>query len=150
MRVPVAGISFDKNELSRVNQTLKDGWISGKMVQTFETEFAKYRQKTCYCSKLEPLLFAITIGLKSLMEKGLLKKGDEVIIPALNWITTVAPLFQLGLVPCFTDINLDGNSEHFLNIDFEQVPSLISRRTKAIMSSNFLGIPESQERNNQY
>lgn len=146
MHVPVAGISFDEHEVCRVTQTLKDGWISqGKMVHTFETEFAKYLGRR-HAIAINSGTSAITIGLRSLMEKGMLKKGDEVIVPALNWITTVAPLFQLGLVPCFTDINLEGNSEHFLNIDFEQVPLLVSKRTKAIMSSNFLGIPESKKK----
>ena len=146
MRVPVAGVSFDNHELSRVNQTMMGGWISqGKMVDTFEKDFAKYLGRK-HAVAVNSGTSAITIGLKSLIEKGVLRKGDEVIVPALNWITTVAPLFQLGLVPCFTDINLDANSEHFLNIDFEQVSRLTSKRTKAIMSSNFLGIPESRKK----
>jgi CDP-6-deoxy-D-xylo-4-hexulose-3-dehydrase len=146
MLVPVAGVSFDEHELYRVNQTLKNGWISqGKMVDTFEKNFASYLGRK-HAIAVNSGTSAITIGLKSLMEKGTLKKGDEVIIPALNWITTVAPLFQLGLTPCFTDINLNENSEYFLNIDFEQVPKLISKKTKAIISSNFLGAPESKKK----
>ena len=35
-----------------------------------------------------------------------LKTGDEIITPAVTWITTVAPIIQVGCVPGLVDVNL--------------------------------------------
>ena len=38
---------------------------------------------------------ALLISIYCLIEKGLLKKGDEVVVPALSWATDLAPVVQL-------------------------------------------------------
>ena len=45
-----------------------------------------------------------------------LKPGDEIIVPAVSWITTYSPLIQLGLKPIVIDVDLKT-----LNIDIDQV-----------------------------
>ena len=34
------------------------------------------------------------------------KPGDEVLVPALSWPTTIWPIIQLGLKPVIVDVNL--------------------------------------------
>ena len=63
-----------------------------------------------------------------------LKKGSEVITPTLTFSTTVAPIFQLGLVPHFIDV---GKNNFVANVD--QIERAITRKTKAIMIPNLLG-----------
>ena len=36
-----------------------------------------------------------------------LKKGSEIITPTLTFSTTVAPIYQLGLIPKFVDVEKD-------------------------------------------
>ena len=63
-----------------------------------------------------------------------LKKGSEVITPTLTFSTTVAPIYQLGLVPHFIDV--EQNS--FLS-KISQIERNKKKKTKAIMLPNLLG-----------
>ena len=71
----------------------------------------------------------------SLIEKGLLKKNDEVIVPAVSWSTTYFPLHQYGLKIIFVDTDLFGN------INPIQIKKAITKKTKAIFAVNLLGFP---------
>lgn len=63
-----------------------------------------------------------------------LPKGSEVITPVLTFSTTVAPLVRLGLIPVFVDVE-----PGTYNINVEQVESMITDKTRAIMIPNLLG-----------
>ena len=63
-----------------------------------------------------------------------LKKGTEVITPTLTFSTTVAPIFQLGLIPHFIDV--DNNS---FTANISQIIKAINKRTSAIMIPNLIG-----------
>lgn len=63
-----------------------------------------------------------------------LPKGAEVITPALTFSTTVAPIVKNGLVPAFIDVEPDT-----FNIDVNQIESMITDNTKAMMIPNLLG-----------
>lgn len=64
------------------------------------------------------------------------KGGDEVIVPALTWPTTVTPVMQAGLKPVFVDANL-----HDFSVDYDQVAARITSRTRAIFVAHILGFP---------
>ena len=70
-----------------------------------------------------------------------LKRGDEVIVPAVSWSTTYFPLQQYGLKLKFVDIDL-----HTLNYDLEALKNAISDSTKMIMVVNLLGNPNDFEK----
>ena len=63
-----------------------------------------------------------------------LPKGSEVITPTLTFSTTVAPIYQLGLVPHFIDVE----PFSFLS-KISQIEECINKKTKAIMLPNLLG-----------
>jgi len=65
-----------------------------------------------------------------------LKRGDEVIVPAVSWSTTYYPLYQYGLKIKFVDIDLET-----LNYDLDQLESAVTDNTRAIMAVNLLGNP---------
>ena len=65
-----------------------------------------------------------------------LKRGDEVIVPAVSWSTTYFPLQQYGLKLKFVDIDLET-----LNYDLEALEGAVSDSTKMIMVVNLLGNP---------
>ena len=62
------------------------------------------------------------------------KKGDEVIIPAVCWSTSLWPIIQVGLKPVFVDVNLKD-----FNASFEEIKKKINRKTKAILLVHVLG-----------
>jgi CDP-6-deoxy-D-xylo-4-hexulose-3-dehydrase len=62
------------------------------------------------------------------------KKGSESITPTLTFSTTIAPIYQLGLVPHFIDVE---RSSFVSRID--QIEKCINKKTVAIMIPNLLG-----------
>ena len=63
-----------------------------------------------------------------------LKTGDEVLIPAICWSTSLWPIIQSGLKVKFVDIDLST-----LNIDLNDLKKKISKKTKALMLVHALG-----------
>ena len=68
--------------------------------------------------------------------EGHLKPGDEVIVPALCWSTTVWPLIQHQLVPVVVDAD-----PKTLNIDVNEVERAIGPKTRAVMPVHIYGNP---------
>ena len=64
------------------------------------------------------------------------QKGDEVIVPALSWSTTYAPLEQLGLKIKIIDIDINT-----LNVNFDLLNKNITEKTKLIIAVSILGNP---------
>jgi len=62
------------------------------------------------------------------------KKGSEIITPNLTFSTTVAPIYQLGLIPHFI-----GVEENKFVADCNQIEKCINKKTAAIMIPNLLG-----------
>ena len=62
------------------------------------------------------------------------KKGSEIITPNLTFSTTVAPIFQLGLVPHFV-----GVEKNKFVVDPAQIEKCINKKTVALMIPNLLG-----------
>ena len=54
-----------------------------------------------------------------------LKKGDEVIIPCLNFGTALSALIKLELTPILVDIDIET-----LQIDINKIENAISKKTK--------------------
>ena len=62
------------------------------------------------------------------------KKGSEIITPNLTFSTTVAPIYQLGLIPHFV-----GAEENKFLTDTNQIEKCINSKTVALMIPNLLG-----------
>ena len=62
------------------------------------------------------------------------KKGSEIITPNLTFSTTVAPIYQLGLIPHFV-----GAEENKYVTDPSQIEKCINKKTVALMIPNLLG-----------
>lgn len=65
-----------------------------------------------------------------------LQLGDEVILPALTWSTSLWPVIQRGLKPVFVDSDPDT-----LNINPEAIEAAIGPKTRAVMSVPVYGNP---------
>ena len=63
-----------------------------------------------------------------------LKPGDEVLVPAICWSTSLWPIIQSGLKVKFVDIDIDT-----LNISLIDLEKKVSRKTKALMLVHALG-----------
>ena len=65
-----------------------------------------------------------------------IKKGDEVIVPALTFVASVNAITYVGAKPVFVDIE----PETF-NLDISKLEALITKKTKAIITVDLYGHP---------
>jgi CDP-6-deoxy-D-xylo-4-hexulose-3-dehydrase len=70
------------------------------------------------------------------VEKGLIKKGDKVIVPAIGWSTSYFPFLQYGIDLIFVDVDRDT-----WNIRVDQIEDNIADDVKGILAINILGNP---------
>ncbi len=116
----------------------------GAQVQAFERDFASYvgaRHCVMVNSGSSANLLIIGALFYTKNPKLLLKRGDEVIVPAVSWSTTYYPLHQYGLKLKFVDIDL-----HTLNYDLDALAAAVNGSTRAIMAVNLLGNPNDFDR----
>jgi CDP-6-deoxy-D-xylo-4-hexulose-3-dehydrase len=138
MHYPLASSTWDEAEYAAIDRVVKSGMFSmGQEVARFEQAFAKWvgsRHAVMVNSGSSANLAMIAALM--FRQQGGLKKGAEVIVPAVSWSTTYAPLQQHGLKLKFVDIDRDT-----LNIDLQQLAAAISDDTRAILAVNLLGNP---------
>lgn len=134
----LASSTWDEREYEALESVIKSGNFSmGKKVAEFELKFARYVGSK-YVIMTSSGSTANLIALASLFytKTPKLKKGDEIIVPAVSWSTTYFPLYQYGLKIKFVDIDLES-----LNYDLVALKSAITPSTRAIMVVNLLGNP---------
>lgn len=107
----------------------------GEKTREFEKMFAKYFGSK-YAIMVNSGSSANLLAIAALVYSGRLKRGDEVIVPAVSWSTTYSPLHHFNLKLKFVDINLET-----LNIDIDKLKKAITKNTKAIFAVNLLGNP---------
>jgi len=139
---PLAKSSWGLEELEAIQKVIKTGHYSmGPFVFDFEKKFAEYiGSKYCVMVNSGSSANLIAIGACFFTKNPLLKRGDEVIVPALSWSTTYSPLAQYGLKLKFVDID-----RGTLNFDLNALKSAITSKTKAIFAPNILGNPNDFE-----
>ena len=127
--------SYGKNEINAVLKVLNNplSLMDGGNVKNFEKKVAKLFGKK-YGLMVNSGSSANLLALQCLD----LKKQSEIITPLLTFSTTVAPIYQLGLVPSFIDVELNKYTANT-----EEIEKAITSKTKAILIPNLLGnIPD--------
>lgn len=148
IRFPLATATWGQEEQDAMQRVIRSGmYTMGANVQAFERDFANYvGSKHCVMvnsgSSAILLMVAALFYTKNTELK--LKRGDEVIVPAVSWSTTYYPLYQYGLKIKFVDIDLNT-----LNYDLNQLEEAVSDKTRVIMAVNLLGNPNDFGRINQ-
>ena len=130
--IPFNRVDIQGNELSYIKSAIDRGHLSGDSKYTekcnnyFESKIGVQKSLlTTSCTHaLE--MSAILLGIS---------KGDEVILPAYTFVSTVNAFVIRGAKPIFADIRNDT-----LNIDESKIESLISEKTKAIIIVHYAGV----------
>ena len=132
MRIFYGKAVYDNKEIKASLSVLKNKsltLIDGPSVKSLENKISKLFGKK-FGLMVNSGSSANLLALASLG----LKKGSEVITPTLTFSTTVAPIYQLGLIPHFIDV--DKNS--FVS-KIDQIKKAINKKTQAIIIPNLLG-----------
>lgn len=135
---PLSSSTWDNKELEAINSVIKsNNYTMGAQVIQFENNFKKFINRK-YCLMVSSGSAANLISIASFFytKRPMLKKNDEVIVPAVSWSTTYFPLQQFGLKLKFVDIDLNT-----LNYNLDDLRSAITSNTKMIVAVNLLGNP---------
>jgi len=132
-----SGPYWDDSEARELIYSIMKGkWLSsGEKVNRFEYEFSRkfgFKHSVMVNSGSSANLVMIA-ALKKYFNWA---DGDEIIVCACGFATTVAPIVQAGLKPVFVDIDWTD-----LNWDLTQVEARITDKTRAVFSSPVLGNP---------
>jgi CDP-6-deoxy-D-xylo-4-hexulose-3-dehydrase len=81
-------------------------FTNGPKVIEFEKQWSEWLgvKHSLFVSSGSTANFLLIAAIKELYN---LKAGDKVLLPSCTWVTSVAPILQLGLQPIFCDISLD-------------------------------------------
>lgn len=138
-RVHYAGRVFDHREMQQVVGTALDYWLTaGPVADQFERELARFlgiREIIPVNSGSSANLVAVTALCSRQLRNGL-RPGDEVIVPAASFPTTINPIIQNNLIPVFIDSRIGD-----YNLDPGYLEAALSERTRAVMFAHTLGNP---------
>ncbi|KKQ33177.1 MAG: Lipopolysaccharide biosynthesis protein rfbH [candidate division TM6 bacterium GW2011_GWF2_37_49] len=139
-KIHYAGRCYDENEVvAAVKNLLKFTLTYGKQGLAFERELARFvgvPNSFVVNSGSSANLVAISSLCSNQLCDEALSYGDEVIVPAASFPTTVAPIIQNGLIPVFVDSMLG-----FYNPSIESIKRAYSPKTRAVVFAHTLGNP---------
>lgn len=131
--IPAYEPLLGKEEMENLVLAIKSGWISsrGAFITEFEEKFADYCGRS-YGVSTSSGTAALHLALKALG----IKQGNEIIMPALTFISTANAATYCGAKPVFVDSHPD-----YWCIDPEKIEIEISPKTRAILPVHLYGHP---------
>jgi dTDP-4-amino-4,6-dideoxygalactose transaminase len=130
-KVTLADLDLDYEEDDTVLSVLHSRWLtSGEVTVRFEEAFAKF-----VGARFAVAVSNATVGLHMASLLAGLEPGDDVIVPSLTFVATVAAILYVGAKPVFADIT----SEDDLTLSVESIAERITDRTRAIIPMHYGG-----------
>tara|TARA_B100000029_G_C17570496_1_gene956443 strand:- start:419 stop:1552 length:1134 start_codon:yes stop_codon:yes gene_type:complete len=130
--IPTSWPYIGKNEILNARKVLNEGWLGlGSYVEKFEKKLSNYlnlknRFICCVSTGTDALLMSLFVAK--------VKRGDEVILPSLNFLACAQSILLCGAKPVFCDVD-----EKTLCIDVEKLEKLINKKTKAVIAVDYSG-----------
>lgn len=116
------------------DRVIESGWfLQGKENQQFENDYAQYIG-TPYCVGCANGLDALIWIYRAYIELGVMKPGDEVLVPANTYIASILAITENGLKPVLIEPSIDT-----LEIDDAKIEAAITERTKSILIVHLYG-----------
>ncbi len=141
MNVPIARTSLLESEVQSVMEPLRSGWlVQGPRVREFEDKWSAFTG-----SKHSIAVTSCTTGLHLSLAALGLEPDDEVIVPAFTWIATANVVEHLRAKVVFCDIDLET-----FNLDVQQLESLVTSKTKAILPVHLFGMAADMDSINSF
>lgn len=129
--IPLAKPNILDKDINLVVDVLRSGMlVQGKYVAELENSFCQLTGAR-YASALSNGTATLHLALIALG----IKKGDEVIVPALSYVATANVVELVGATPIFVDIDI-----RTFNIDETKIEAAITKNTKAIIPVHEFGL----------
>ena len=117
-----------------VNRVIDSGWyLQGEENKRFEKDYAEYIGVN-HCIGCANGLDALIWIFRAYIEMGIMKPGDEVIVPANTYIASILAITENGLKPVLVEPKFGT-----LEIDDSKIEENITERTKAILIVHLYG-----------
>ncbi len=129
---------WGERERDLLDQVLRSGVWGGfnEFVSAFERDFAAFQHCRHGIGAVNG-----TVTLETALEVCGIGPGDEVIVPAISFISTATAVSRVGAVPVFADID-----PLTFNLDPERAAAAIGPRTRAIIVVHFGGLVADMDR----
>jgi dTDP-4-amino-4,6-dideoxygalactose transaminase len=131
-RIPFNKPTLTGNEMRYIQQAIDTGQISGDGM--FTKKCHKLLEEMLGVSKVL-LTTSCTHALEMSALLLAIQPGDEVIVPAFTFVSTINAFVLRGAQPIFADVRTDT-----LNLDETQLERLITPRTRAILVVHYAGV----------
>lgn len=119
----------------RMLKTFRSGWyLLGEEVKQFEKNLSAYIGAK-HAIGVANGLDALRLILNAYIHTGVMKPGDEIIVPANTYIASLLAITDNGLVPVLVEPDLSN-----YNIDITAIEEKVTGRTKAIMIVHLYGL----------
>lgn len=132
----ISNTTGEEELIAMVDTLLSNQLTLGPRVKEFEDAFARWVGAPYACmvnSGSSANLLAIAVACNP-ERKVYLRTGDEVLVPAVCWSTSVFPLMQNGLKPVFVDCD-----PRTMNMDLADMKRKITKATKGVVLVHVLG-----------
>lgn len=115
-------------------QTFRSGWyLLGEKTKGFETNLAQYIG-TKHAIGVANGLDALRLILRAYIELGIMKAGDEILVPSNTYIASILAVSDNGLVPVLVEPEINT-----YNIDIAKIEEKITPKTKSILIVHLQG-----------
>lgn len=126
--------SFEPELSQAIQRVVKGGWyLLGEEVSEFEKEYAEYTG-TRHCIGVANGLDALRLIMRAWIELGVMREGDEVIVPANTYIASILAITDNRLRPVLVEPDINT-----YNLDLTLIEKHITPRTRAIMVVHLYG-----------
>lgn len=126
--------THEPNIEQAIDRVLTSGWyLLGNEDKSFEHEYADYIG-TNHCIGVANGLDALRLILKAYIELGVMKEGDEIIVPANTFVASILAITDNRLIPVFVEPDIQT-----YNLDPFLIEEKITDRTKGIMLVHLYG-----------
>lgn len=117
-----------------INRVIDSGWyLLGSEVKEFEKKYSDYCGVK-YTIAVANGLDALRLILRAYIELGVIKRGDEIIVPANTYIASILAISENQLNPVLVEPDIST-----YNIDSSKIENAITTKTKAIMIVHLYG-----------
>ena len=132
MKFPMSRPSVGEAELAAVRRVFESGWLGeGPVTAELERRLAEVTGA--------PHAVAVNTGTSALHLALLvlgIGPGDEVIVPSLTFIADPMAVRLCGATPVFAEVEPAS-----LNLDPRALPALLTHRTRAVLPTDYAGLP---------
>ena len=126
--------SYEPALSEAIERVVRSGWfLFGDEVAGFEEEYARFIGSD-YCVGVANGLDALRLILRAYSELGVIKAGDEIIVPANTYIATILAITDNSLKPVMIEPDINT-----YNLNLSLIEQKITARTRAIMVVHLYG-----------